>query len=79
MLRWFNQERVTINVWRDLQAKWEEILETLGESRAIPLLVGDSDGIWTFAWGEGLTASEQSWFKDVRSFLEEAVKRRRVA
>jgi|ERR1700688_2414294 len=68
MLHWFGQERMTVNIWRDLQAKWEEVLEALGEKIETPLFVGDADGVWTFAWGDGLTVSENSWFKDVRDF-----------
>jgi hypothetical protein len=78
VLRWFSQERMTINIWRDLQAKWEETLEILEEDRTIPLLVGESEGLWTLAWGEGLETSEKAWFKDVRSYLVEAIKRRKV-
>jgi len=65
LLYWYNQERQTVGIWRDIQEKWEEILEQIGESHDVPLLVGESDGAWTFAWGEGLTATESSWFKDV--------------
>jgi hypothetical protein len=66
LLVWFTQERVTVNIWRDLQDKWDEILETQREKTDVPLLVGDSEGVYTFVWGEGLVTSDSSWFKNVR-------------
>jgi|SRR5580658_1445045 hypothetical protein len=68
LLIWFDQDRVTVNIWRDLQDKWDEILETQEEKPDIPLLVGDAEGVWTFVWGEGLVASakDDPWFKNVR-------------
>lgn len=72
LLVWFDQERVTVNIWRDIQEKWSEILETQEEKPDIPLLVGDADGVWTFVWGEGLMVSADSWFRDVRSLGRES-------
>jgi hypothetical protein len=72
LLVWFDQQRVTVNIWRDLQEKWAEILETKGKKPDIPLLVGDAEGMWTFVWGEGLTVTADSWFKDIRDLCREA-------
>lgn len=67
LLLWYGQERVTIGIWRDIQEKWEEVLDQGGDEPSTPLLVGEAEGVWAFIWGEGLTTSESSWFKDVRS------------
>jgi hypothetical protein len=61
LLLWYGYDRLTRNVWRDLLEKWEEI-----DGEGHPLLVGDSDGLWVFIYGDGLTTSATSWFKDVR-------------
>jgi hypothetical protein len=70
LLYWYDQDRFTVGVWRDVQAKWEELLEQLGEKSDTPLLVGDADGVWTFVWGEGLIPTEKAWFKDVRTLAK---------
>ncbi|MDK9721052.1 MAG: hypothetical protein OEL53_07690 [Rhodospirillales bacterium] len=60
LLRWYGQERVTINIWRDILDKWGELIED------VPLLVGESRGLFVFAYGEGLSTSDKSWLTDVR-------------
>lgn len=65
VLHWYSQERMTVGIWRDIQDKWEEIMEHIGRPRTLPLLVGDSPGLWVFVWGEGLKANEGAWLKDV--------------
>lgn len=67
LLHWYSQERITVGIWRDIQEKWEEILEYIGEDTDVPLLVGESDGVWIFAWGEGLKETPESWFKEITS------------
>ena len=69
LLYWYGQERQTLGIWRDLQEKWDELLETIDEFD-IPLLVGEADGVWTFAWGEGLKVTQKSWFKDVAALAK---------
>ena len=66
LLTWYDQDRVTVSIWRDLQDKWQEILEAAEESE-VPLLVGESEGVYAFVWGEGLipSASRDPWFKNV--------------
>ncbi|MGB6540517.1 MAG: hypothetical protein WBF03_06515 [Xanthobacteraceae bacterium] len=76
LLVWFGQERVTVNIWRDLQEKWQEVLETQGEKLDTPLLVGEAEGVWTFAWGEGLTTSDSSWFKNVTDLRKRSLAER---
>jgi hypothetical protein len=61
---WYGQERTTVNIWRDIDDKWNELMETLKEKSS--LLVGESDGVWVLVWGEGLTTSDTSWLKDIR-------------
>jgi hypothetical protein len=68
MLLWYGQERFTVGIWRDVQEKWEEVLDQFGEQK-IPLLVGDSKGSWVFVWGEGLT-TDSSWLVDVRDWAK---------
>ena len=59
LLLWYGRDRITKSVWADINEKWQEVA---GE----PLLVGDSEGMWVLAFGEGLTTSDASWFKDAR-------------
>lgn len=67
LLRWYNQDRTSIGIWRDLQSKWEEILQDWDDDeRHCPLLVGETDGGFTFIWGNGLSTSPSAWFQDVR-------------
>ena len=61
LLLWYDQERVTVNIWRDLEDKWNEV------DPGVSLLVGEAEGVWTFAYGKGMTCSEDSWFKTVHS------------
>ena len=62
LLHWYGQERLTVNIWRDIHEKWEEISEEL-------LFVSNPDGEpLVFIWGEGLADSETSWFKDIRHY-----------
>ncbi len=67
LLLWYGQQRVTVNIWRDLFEKWGDVLRNrdVKEEEDIPLLVGglDSD-VFVFAWGEGVTC-DGSWFTEV--------------
>ena len=58
---WYGRDRITKTIWSDLHEKWGEVCDDS------PLLVGDSDGIWVLAYGQGLKASADSWFKDIRT------------
>lgn len=61
LLRWYGQDRISVNIWRDILDKWEEIADA-------PLLVGGisvEDDPLVFIWGQGLKDSEQSWFKNI--------------
>jgi hypothetical protein len=67
LLTWYEKERITVSIWRDILAKWEELLEEWSEDeRNSPLLVGEPVGGYSFIWGNGLTTSKKSWYKDVR-------------
>jgi hypothetical protein len=65
LLRWYDQQKVTRNVWRDLHDNWLE----LGEEET-PLFVGWSGDRWVLIAGAGLTASTGSWLKDVREYAK---------
>lgn len=65
LLRWYDQQRVTKNVWRDIYDNWLE----LGEEDT-PLLVGWSGDRWVLISGEGLTVSPSSWLKDIREYAK---------
>ncbi|MDE2302570.1 MAG: hypothetical protein KGK11_08435 [Sphingomonadales bacterium] len=58
--RWFNCLRFSKANWRTIHEYWESIEED------VPLLVGEGDGIFTFAYGRGLVAGEDPWFIDIR-------------
>ncbi|MET4629437.1 hypothetical protein ABIB83_006476 [Bradyrhizobium sp. I1.8.5] len=74
VLHWYSQERMTVGVWRDLQEKWEEVLEQTGNERTIPLLVGDAPGLWVLVWGQGLKeVDETAWLKDVAGLSKRKV------
>jgi hypothetical protein len=65
LLNWYCQERTTKAIWRDLAERWGELLESWGEEST--LLVGDSDGVWVFVWGFGVsTDASEAWLKDLR-------------
>src|SRR5579862_9921072 len=63
LLWWYDQERVTVSIWRDIQQKWQDELlgDKLGwEPDDAPLLVGyDGEGRYVLVWGEGLSRSEE--------------------
>ncbi len=62
LLAWYDQERLTVTIWRDIHERWEEISEK-------PLFVGGvEEGAEpiVFIWGDGLKDSRRSWFRDVR-------------
>jgi hypothetical protein len=65
LLRWYTQQKITKNVWRDIHDKWVD----LGEDET-PLLVGWSDDRWVFIFGSGLVASSSSWLKDSRDYAK---------
>ena len=62
--RWYDQQRVTISIWRDIHDRWIEILDE--PSREIEtLFVAEEGNRYVFIWGEGLRGSKNSWYKDV--------------
>ena len=71
LLWWYDQDRLTIGIWRDIEEKWQEVLEKCGEQdRDTPLLVAEAHGLWVFIWGQGLTTSQKSWFQDIRELAK---------
>ena len=66
---WYGQRRLTVSIWRDIEAKWLEILEAIPglENKKIPLFAAEGDGVITLVWGEGLT-SNGAWLKPIKDF-----------
>ena len=67
---WYKMERLGVSVWRDIQDRWEGIVEAHDPTQEGPertLLVGPGDGDFVFIYGVGLAVTDGSWFKDVRS------------
>lgn len=65
LLRWYGQQKVTRNVWRDIHDRWIDIAED-DES----LLVGWSDDRWVFVYGDGLSASASCWLTDLKELAK---------
>lgn len=61
LLRWYDQQRVSRNIWRDIHDKW---LDVTDEDRK--LLVGWSADRWVLVEGTGLTHSNDCWLTDIR-------------
>ncbi|MGM4891451.1 hypothetical protein [Tardiphaga sp. 839_C3_N1_4] len=69
LIYWYGQQRLTVGIWRDIQSKWVEILESVPvqEDLGIPLFAGGGDpsqSTVTLVWGEGLT-SDGKWLKPI--------------
>ncbi len=62
--RWYDQQRITINVWRDLYSRWESFVgaRTVNKNK---LFVASEGTNFVFIWAEGLSPSQDSWFKDI--------------
>lgn len=60
---WYDRERITKGVWADVLEKWEEI-----GSDDTQLLIGQGEGVYSLIYNDGLTASEESWWKDLRTW-----------
>lgn len=58
------RKRLTPSVWVEVQNLWSEV------SEGAPLLLGEGDGTWAFAYGKGLKPTKDSWFQDVRKHAE---------
>jgi hypothetical protein len=65
---WYDRERLTKSIWMDFLERWEEVC---GDDT--PLLVGPGEGLYTFVFGDGLTASDTSWWTDVRTWAKQEV------
>lgn len=68
LIYWYGQQRLTVSIWRDIQEKWGEILESIpGGDTKIPLFAAGGNGNdthVTLVWGEGLT-SNGKWLKPI--------------
>ena len=58
LMRWYGAQRMVRSIWRDIEEKWREV-----DDQGQPLLVGESDGLWLFVYGEGITCSKDAWLK----------------
>lgn len=63
LLTWYDRERMTKSIWRDLLQKWEEVSDS-------KLLIGDSEGVWVLVYGKGMTTSQTSWLRDTRDLAD---------
>jgi len=73
MMFWFDADRFTVTIWRDIAQKWEELLantRTMADKKHVPLLVGESQPGYVLVWGEGLTTSKDSWLQDVQELAK---------
>lgn len=76
LLQWYNQEKLSIGIWRDLADKWSETLVQNGWGASeVKLFAGKDDETFVLIWGEGLTASPESWFCPLDE-LHERLKRK---
>ena len=60
---WYDRERITKSVWADVLEKWEDV----GNDDAY-LLIGQGEGIYSLIYNDGITVSEESWWKDLRTW-----------
>lgn len=60
---WFDRERITKSVWSEVLECWEEV----GNEKA-SLLVGTGEGVVSLIYNDGLTASDDSWWSDLRTW-----------
>jgi len=58
---WFGLNNASKTIWREILERWRDISE-------VPLLVGQGDGVFSFAYGEGLKVEEGAWFHDIESW-----------
>ena len=74
LLIWYNQERFTYTIWRDVAEKWYDLLDAVAiiptKDKKTPLLVGNFLGGYVFLWGKGLVLTESSWLQDIRSLAK---------
>ena len=70
LIHWYDQQRLTVSIWCDIQEKWQEVLDnnTL-PNKDVPLFVGEGDGTVTLIYGEGL-ATDSTWFKDISTLAK---------
>jgi hypothetical protein len=61
LLLWYDRDRITVAIWRDLAVKWSSYLED-SEDEGTPLLVGENEGSYALVWGAGLT-TDDSYFE----------------
>ena len=69
----FRTPRLTPSVYREILSTWEELLEHWENDKILkpaernaPLFVGEVHDGLALVWGQGLTASDDSWLKDIR-------------
>ena len=58
------RKRLTASIWVELNDHWLEVGD------GTPLLVGEAEGAWAFAYGQGLRVTQGSWFQDIRKRAE---------
>jgi hypothetical protein len=58
------RKRLTTSIWVEVNDLWLDVGD------GTPLLVGEAEGAWAFAYGKGLRVTQGSWFQDVRKRAE---------
>ena len=69
---WYDAQRIGVNVWRDILEKWTEVIQSIDkhleqEEKGCPIFCAETEGGYTFIWGQGLTA-KASWFQNLKDW-----------
>ena len=72
LLLWYDAQRVGVNIWRDIHGKWVDLVQSIdkhltAEEKGSPLFCAETEGGFTFIWGQGLSA-KASWFVDLKDW-----------
>lgn len=65
LYRWYGRDRLTKNVWQDILEKWQIVTD----DQEISLFYGKYDETFVFIYADGLSDSENSHFKNVKSLI----------
>lgn len=70
---WYDAERIGISVWRDINEKWIELVQSIDkrlapEDKNSPLFCGQTENGYTFIWGRGLQSNKKAFFQDLKDW-----------
>jgi len=60
LYHWYNAQRITKTSWRDIQSRWEELLEEKSEESEDPQIVETASGITFFFIKDTINLSEKA-------------------